>query len=253
LEKFDPKVFCERNVLIVKYWWEFLRRNSEYQEDYMKYIEITKGESNDWEHREDKLDFIKAYGFPPLNFKVSFEKFLKYSKEFYSNPHEKYNTREHFESAGLSEIIHWGDIGVMEESFSKDVLTPDVVLGYRKVKYSKIPLEKLDEESEFLYGINTLRVSIDLNYPLELLIDRLRNTIGFYKEYFVEKSSAQYESYDEYLKIFDLRQDGDKYSVIVYKLFPGTNKKTYNANLQRVKRGYKRACEIIDGEWERIR
>jgi len=103
----------------------------------------------------------------------------------------------------------------MEESFSKDVLTPDVVLGYRKVKYSKIPLEKLDEESEFLYGINTLRVSIDLNYPLELLIDRLRNTIGFYKEYFVEKSSAQYESYDEYLKIFDLRQDGDKYSVIV--------------------------------------
>jgi len=104
-----------------------------------------------------------------------------------------------------------------------------------------------------LSKLKTLRVAINLSYPEEVIHYKIGWIIKHYQR-FIKKRRFDYGKLFEYLRIYDLKSQGKTFAVIAHELFPTrTNRRSYNSALEMVKRGYKKACQLINNEWSQIR
>ena len=104
-----------------------------------------------------------------------------------------------------------------------------------------------------LNKLKALRVTINLSYPEEIILHKMSWIIKHYQS-FIKKRRFDYNKLSEYLEIYDLKSEGKTFAAIAHELFPRrTDRRSYNSALERVKRGYKKACQLINGEWSQIR
>ena len=89
-------------------------------------------------------------------------------------------------------------------------------------------------------------------YPEETIHYYLGHMIKHYQS-FIKKKRFDYLRFDEYLRIYDLKTHGKTFAAIVYEMFPDHPERSYNSFLERVKRGYKRATELVSAQWQHIR
>jgi len=104
-----------------------------------------------------------------------------------------------------------------------------------------------------LSKLKTLRVAINLSYPEEVIYYKMGWIIKHYQS-FIKKRRFNYQMLFEYLRIYDLKSQGKTLAEIAQEVFPTrTDRKAFYSALEAVKRGYKKACQLVNGEWSQIR
>ena len=125
-------------------------------------------------------------------------------------------------------------------------------LDIKKMTFKEIPWPGTKKGRRELSQVKSLKVIIDLTYPEEMIHYHLGLLVKHYQS-FLKKKRFDYLKFNEYLKIYDLKAQGKTFAAIVYEMFPGYPDRNYNSFLERVKRGYKKASELVSGQWQHIR
>ena len=117
-----------------------------------------------------------------------------------------------------------------------------------KMTFKPIPWPGERNWKKELSKLKTIRVAINLTYPEEIINCQMGWIIKHYQS-FVKKRRFNYQMLLEYLRIYDLKSQGKTFAAIAHELYPAlTDRKSYNSALERIKRAYKKACQLINGD-----
>jgi len=245
------KFIYERQYSMYSYQWEFLRRNKKYQNDYDTFLKETKGQNVDRRSQSPESKSIeKEYGFYPLDYNLSHEDIFAIIR----GRSDKAKTFTKWQNEEIRAFYQKCRIvGFVAEDIECSNDSLDQFLHHTEnMTFKKIPWPGTKEARKELSQVKSLKVIINLMYPEEMIHCHLGDLIKHYQS-FIKKRRVDYLKFDEYLKIYDLKTQGKTFAAIVYEMFPGTADRNYNSYLERVKRGYKKASELVSGQWQDIR
>lgn len=72
-------------------------------------------------------------------------------------------------------------------------------------------------------------------------------------QHYIKSHRLRFDKYEKYLRIYDLKRISISYGQIVHKLIPDLKKRNYPNLLKEVKRGHKRAKQLVNGGWRHIK
>lgn len=233
------------------YRWEFLRRNKEYQNDYKNFIKKTKKLSVDQRCKSQECKkFEEKYGFYPTNYNLSYQDICAIGRG-QAVDGKKLTKWQEEEIRAFHQSCRMVGFVAEEVECSNDSLD-QFFLKVNEMKFKEIPWPGTKAGRKELSQVESLKLVINLLYPEETIHYYLGHMIKHYQS-FIKKKRFDYLRFDEYLRIYDLKTHGKTFAAIVYVMFPGHPERSYNSLLERVKRGYKRATELVSGQWQHIR
>jgi len=246
------KEILSRSWLIYSYRWEFLRRNKTYQKDYLNFLKKTKGQRVERRERSQEHRIMRdKYGFKPTDFNLSYEDIFAIIKGR-SDKAKNFTPWQNEEIRAFNQTCRMDGYVVDEVDCSEDDL--DKYFNHsEKMTFKPIPWPGDRKGRKELSRVKTLRVLVNLSYPQEVIDCHMGWIIKHYQS-FIKRRRFDYNKLSEYLKIYDLKVQGKTFAAIAHELFPHrTDRRSYNSTLEMVKRGYKKACRLINGEWPQIR
>lgn len=257
-----------------KYRWEFVRRNEEYREDY-KAWESFHNSSNQMLNSPFK-DIYTKYETPPLNYKFTYDELMREAKKYVPLK------RRDFPEISAKEDEQLGAYFWVLSSGRSLIVSP--ICG------SAFAFEDLFQ-NRTKKGANILTVAIDVRYPVEMIIEVLKEEVSQYRALCEEEvvdyerdqnrfqkempgvkllsftegidislRKKQLERYDDYLNVFDLKKNKTSVRKIIKKLYPNEYKAAlspgsyaYDSLKDRVKNHFNAAQRLIDGGYKDIK
>lgn len=228
------------NVEAFRYRWEFLRLNPDYRKDYEVWKKFKKPS---WDTPKSPfLSMIKKYGFPPLDYKKNYEELSKDVEKYFNRKRsnlsfkqeEQRKAYEWFRVAGCPTIVDYMD----DKGLEKDENNP-------------------------LYKSEHISLTVNLEYPKEIILKEVGNWVDLFKWVVSETESEKgrqrktsYKKYNKYLIIYDLvKNEGKKYKEIVDIAFKeDINKdKGQDGLIVKAKRQFKEAERLVMGGYKEIK
>ncbi len=252
----------DRMIDIMKYRWEFLRRNPSYQRDFEilerqeKAIDMPDGSFYDdlverrgqTELTEEIEAFCAKWSIKiPLDPKLSFEDLI--GREFLRGPAS--GKAKRVEKAPnwvyIERILR--TLGGYDVTATKPVFWVPLAPAGREGK-GQIDFQKIFLQDEYRFIVDLRYSKKEILSALEDVIDRLKKER---KEAGLEtKLSTSFSRYDHLLKIYDMKTEGENYPNIattVYSREDGGKAET----TRRVKEEFGEAQALVDGDYRHIR
>lgn len=220
------------NESLSRYRWEFLRKNETYIKSYQQHIKLEKSPTLEnrikfHSSRTDKIEnIIFGYFDPTKNYEYHLKHTPNFNKAFIIPVFFINKTDIHI--CGPIPIVH------RERDFDN------------KPRYIA--------SGEFF---------IDLEYPKETILRRISDYLDEYKKVRNKEDAdmhrTRFGNYDNYLKVYDLREQGWSWDKLANKFYKGDVEranlgvKGINYAKRKVKRDYERCKKLIEGGYGQIR
>jgi hypothetical protein len=235
------------------YRWEFLRRNPDYHADYHRFIGSFGDwlkDRGDWGDSETRTNWTKS---DQKYFHIEIEPVLT---ELY----RKWELCNLFPpELGLKEWTQGYESAQDGRDFPPTCLSAD---GKRD-SHSIRELKRMGFEGTGMSARkyqNLLLIQVDLNSPMKDILDYVRQALRYAKrthrrgmnKHAVKppQRRRRFEHYDQYLKIWDLKQQGKTRAEIAKLVFP---RYSLESALTRVRDHLKAANKLISGQFKEIR
>lgn len=226
--------------------WECIRRNAEFRRLYEadnsilrlgEDIHLTPDTTRDELSKEisklkPKVSKSKIVSFPDKKHESKYTFFFIFFKDL---GHAQFLDNSPVGSRQLHAIIYdLVDKKDIEKRFSRERIAEFIASIPRKVDFV------VD------FGYNKQEIMSDFEKQVDMWL-RLNEAIGQRND----KRSLDYANIRRYLKIYDLRNSNPQptFSELAERFYPGPSAKNLDSTIQQVKREYKRACELINGEF----
>jgi len=225
-------VLTKREMLCLRYRWEFLRRNKEYQRDYAR-ITVTLGVTDIIRNKYPEqlvhkvLEILSKWDLlNPIPPKLSFSALLKSDKKL--------------------------------RSFHMDSL---LVSGFAIDIYDSP--DSLSPEKLYVNG-SMVKLYVDMRYPKEKILDEFTLLVDNWQKRlrkmrkklpFAEpEKRLQLNQYDKYLKVYDHHRKGMSMAKLAKKFYPGYIESSGKDYAQRrVLRDINGCLRLIHGGYKQIR
>ena len=245
------KFIFEKQFEMHSYRWEFLRRNKKYQNDYKNFIKKTEKLSVDQRRKsQERKIFEEKYGFSPINYNLSYQDICALGRGRWVEGKKLPKWQEE-EIRAFHQTCQMVGFVVEETECSNDSLDKHFI-NTKKMTFKEIPWPGTKAGRKELSQVKSLKLVINLQYPEEAIHYYLGHMIKHYQS-FIKKKRFDYLRFDEYLRVYDLKTQRKTFATIVYEMFPDHPERSYNSFLERVKRGYKKASELVLDQWKHIR
>src|SRR5258706_4282493 len=240
-------------IVTAIYRWEFLRRNREYRADYNGFISSFGDwlkDKGDWGDSETRANWTKS---DQKYFHTEIEPVLT---ELY----QKWELCNLFPpELGVKEWTQGHESGQDGRDFPPTCLSADGKWDSRSFTELKRMGFDGTGTSTRLYQ-NLLLMQVDLNSPMKDLLDHVYGILKLAKDSYLEEVDKlgvkppqrrrRFEHYDQYLKIWDLKQEGKSRTEIAKLVFP---RYSLESALTRVRDHLKAANKLISGQFKEIR
>jgi hypothetical protein len=225
MSKKSKKELLGKRGYIIKYKWEFLRRNKKYNQDYLSRGKLS---SDYW---------LKEYGIS-----MSFD-----PKKKHSNLSRK----------SLERFLFEGSLDNVPTIVVKDVST--VPMNEGDENYQDEASNKLNfQGEEYASKVATLKLLVNVLKKKEDIVSRFERIISAVKDNIIKKpllaKKAQWAMYDTYLAVYDLRhpKSGKRrtFSQIARVVYP--NDSDLESSLRKINRNYEEAKKLVEGGYRYI-
>jgi len=240
-----------------KYRWEFLRRNKNYQKDYDRWEQY---ERPTWETPKSPYpEIFKKYLFPPLDYKLSYKELLKERDK---------QIKKHSTGNGLTTkeeercwAYEWCSSDISGDSMVVQMCYDDLKapFGIGDDLEERLDVQKYSDDE-------TIKISINLEYPKEIILNEVEYWIDFYnyirKEYDkIPQKRKRLKEYQKYLDVYDLKTKKKNYDQIVQTVFKKDYEKAtgmgeeldLDSVITKAKRYYREAKRLVNGGYKEIR
>ena len=212
---------------LLRYKWEFIRRNKEYIADYNKlrrlgrvltpaYKLTSTGRSIYKKWYKQQCLILRKWGFAPND---------------PSKPRIKVASS-------------W--MNMISEQHKQPVVSHTLLLPSRR--------DRTDKVYGLTFGLfDRIQITLDLCFPKEEMLDAIEDVISIYQDprkTGISTKRTLESQYKQYLAIYDLRQRRTTWKKIALKTYPNDKDIDIDSYIKKVKRNYKACVDLINNHWK---